>query len=75
MYEGAVPVQARNVGVVVRNVLGFDGCLPLRAHVSRFTKKSLVNVSGRSVKDAVWGLPEVGVQVTHAADENRHLGS
>ena len=42
---------------------------------SRFTKKSLVSVSGRRVRTAVFGLPEVGVQGAHAADENRHLWS
>src|SRR3712207_8312333 len=26
-------------------------------------------------EDAVFGLPQVGVEGTHAADENRHLGS
>ena len=42
---------------------------------SRFTKKSLVNVSGRSVKTPCCDLPVVGVQGAHAADEHRHLGS
>ena len=41
---------------------------------SRFTKKSLVSVPGRSVKTPCCGLPGVGVQGPHAADEHRHLG-
>ena len=41
---------------------------------SRFTKKSLVNVPGRSVKTPCGRLPDVGVQGAHAADEHRHLG-
>ena len=41
---------------------------------SRFTKKSLVSVPGRSVKTPCCGLPDVGVQGAHAADQHRHLG-
>ena len=42
---------------------------------SRFTKKSLVNVSGRSVKTPCWDCPKLAFRAPHAADENRHLGS
>ena len=41
---------------------------------SRFTKKSLVSVSGPLCEYAVFGPACVRVQGTHAADENRHLG-
>jgi hypothetical protein len=41
---------------------------------SRFTKKSLVSVSGPLGEDAVRGLPGVGAQHAQAADEHRHLG-
>ena len=41
---------------------------------SRFTKKSLVSVSGRLVKTPCLRTAEVGVQHPHAADEHRHLG-
>ncbi len=40
---------------------------------SRFTKKSLVSVSGRLGEDAVLGLSGVGIQDAQAADEHRHL--
>ena len=42
---------------------------------SRFTKKSLLSVSGPVGEDAVRGLPVVRVQGTHAADQHRHLRS
>ena len=40
---------------------------------SRFTKKSLVSVSGRLVKTPCFDLADVGVQHAQAADEHRHL--
>src|SRR4051794_31309510 len=41
---------------------------------SRFTKKSLVSISGRSVKTPR-GSPVVGVQGPHPAEKDRHLRS
>ncbi len=51
------------------------GRLPLVLMSSRFTKKSLVNVSRPVGEDTEVGLLEVRVQGAHATDKNRHLGS
>ena len=41
---------------------------------SRFTKKSLVSVSGRLVKTPCLACADVGAEHAQAADQHRHLG-
>ena len=41
---------------------------------SRFTKKSLVSVSGRLVKTPCFDWPTLAFEHAQAADEHRHLG-
>ena len=57
------------------HVLGIRDRLPLGAHVEQVHKEVIGQRLRPLGEDAVFGLPEVGVQDPHAADENRHLWS
>src|SRR6266540_6662828 len=73
---GACPLDlARRTIATLVHVLLRRGCLPLRAHVDQVHEEVVGQRLGPVREDAVLGLPEVGVQGPHAADENRHLGS
>ena len=66
---------ARGAIATLEHVLSRDGCLPLRAHVEQVHEEVIGQRLGPVGEDAVSGLPGVGVQGPHAADEDRHLGS
>src|SRR5215471_2687977 len=56
------------------HVLSRGRCLPLGAHVEQVHEEVVGQRLRPAGEHAVPGLPEVGVQRPHAADQNRHLG-
>ena len=65
---------ARRAIATLVHVLGRGGRPPLRAHVEQVHEEVVGQRPGPVGEDAVRGLPVVGVQRPHAADEHRHLG-
>src|SRR5216683_1980328 len=57
------------------HAFGCRGGLPVRTHVEQIDEEIIRQRPGSVGEDAMFGLPEVSIQGTHAADENRHLGS
>ena len=71
---GAGPLEfARCAITTLEHVFVFRGCIPGRAHVEQIHEEVIGERLGPLGEDAVLGLSEVGIQDSHAANENRHL--
>ena len=71
---GAGPLEfARCAITTLEHVFVFRGCLPRRAHVEQVHEEVIGERLWPLGEDAVLGLSEVGVQDSHAANEDRHL--
>ena len=71
---GAGPLEFACCAITtLEHVFVFRGCIPGRSHVEQIHEEVIGERLWPLGEDAVPGLPEVGIQDTHAADENRHL--